>query len=59
MPDDSDWLDQWSRADSAVAHAIAEPLMAAGLSEPAVITALAQFLPPERNAVRRRVDADP
>jgi 2-succinyl-5-enolpyruvyl-6-hydroxy-3-cyclohexene-1-carboxylate synthase len=45
IPDDSDWLDQWSQADSAVAHAIAEPLMPAGLSEPAVITALAQFLP--------------
>jgi 2-succinyl-5-enolpyruvyl-6-hydroxy-3-cyclohexene-1-carboxylate synthase len=45
MPDDSDWLDQWSQADSVVAHAIAEPLMPAGLSEPAVITALAQFLP--------------
>jgi 2-succinyl-5-enolpyruvyl-6-hydroxy-3-cyclohexene-1-carboxylate synthase len=46
VPDDSDWLDQWSQADSTVAHAIAEPLMPAGLSEPAVITALAQFLPP-------------
>ena len=45
-PDDSDWLDRWTRADSAVAHAIAEPLMGAGLSEPAVVTALAQFLPP-------------
>ena len=45
-PDDSDWLDRWTRADSAVAHAIAEPLMAAGLSEPAAVTALAQFLPP-------------
>jgi 2-succinyl-5-enolpyruvyl-6-hydroxy-3-cyclohexene-1-carboxylate synthase len=45
ISDDSDWLDQWSQADSAVAHAIAEPLMPAGLSEPAVITALAQFLP--------------
>ena len=46
VPDYSDWLDNWSRADSAVAHAIAEPIMAAGLSEPAAITALAQFLPP-------------
>jgi 2-succinyl-5-enolpyruvyl-6-hydroxy-3-cyclohexene-1-carboxylate synthase len=45
-PDNSDWLDQWSRADSAVAHAIAEPLSGAGLSEPAVATALGQFLPP-------------
>ncbi|HWD69046.1 MAG TPA: 2-succinyl-5-enolpyruvyl-6-hydroxy-3-cyclohexene-1-carboxylic-acid synthase, partial [Solirubrobacteraceae bacterium] len=45
-PDDSDWLDRWTQADSVVAHAIAEPLMAAGLSEPATITALAQFLPP-------------
>jgi 2-succinyl-5-enolpyruvyl-6-hydroxy-3-cyclohexene-1-carboxylate synthase len=45
-PDDSDWLDLWSDADRRVAHAIAEPLGAAGLSEPAVITALAQFLPP-------------
>jgi 2-succinyl-5-enolpyruvyl-6-hydroxy-3-cyclohexene-1-carboxylate synthase len=45
-PDDSDWLDRWTRADSVVAHAIAEPLMAAGLSEPAAVTALAQFLPP-------------
>ncbi len=44
--DDSDWLDRWTVADSVVAHAIAEPLMAAGLSEPAAITALAQFLPP-------------
>ena len=44
--DDSDWLDNWSLADSAVAHAITEPMMAAGLSEPATITALAQFLPP-------------
>jgi 2-succinyl-5-enolpyruvyl-6-hydroxy-3-cyclohexene-1-carboxylate synthase len=46
VPDDSDWLDRWSQADSAVAHAIAEPLMGAGFSEPATITALAQFLPP-------------
>ena len=45
-PDDSDWLDQWLRADSAVAHAIAEPLSGAGLSEPVVATALGQFLPP-------------
>ncbi|HTW13185.1 MAG TPA: 2-succinyl-5-enolpyruvyl-6-hydroxy-3-cyclohexene-1-carboxylic-acid synthase [Solirubrobacteraceae bacterium] len=44
-PDDSDWLDRWARADSTVAHAIAEPLAGAGLSEPAVATALAQFLP--------------
>jgi len=44
--DDSDWLDRWTRADSVVAHAIAEPLIAAGLSEPATVTALAQFLPP-------------
>jgi 2-succinyl-5-enolpyruvyl-6-hydroxy-3-cyclohexene-1-carboxylate synthase len=46
VPDDSDWLDRWTEADGTVAHAIAEPLMAAGLSEPATITALAQFLPP-------------
>jgi 2-succinyl-5-enolpyruvyl-6-hydroxy-3-cyclohexene-1-carboxylate synthase len=46
VADDSDWLDQWSQADSTVAHAIAEPLLPAGLSEPATITALAQFLPP-------------
>lgn len=46
VPDESDWLDRWSRADSAVAHAIAEPLLGAGLSEPATVTALAQFLPP-------------
>ena len=46
IPDDSDWLDRWSQADSVVAHAIADPLMAAGLSEPATITALGQFLPP-------------
>jgi 2-succinyl-5-enolpyruvyl-6-hydroxy-3-cyclohexene-1-carboxylate synthase len=46
VPDDSDWLDQWLRADSAVAHAIAEPLGGAGLSEPGVATALGQFLPP-------------
>ncbi|HEX3616096.1 MAG TPA: 2-succinyl-5-enolpyruvyl-6-hydroxy-3-cyclohexene-1-carboxylic-acid synthase [Solirubrobacteraceae bacterium] len=45
VADDSDWLDRWTQADSAVAHAIAEPLMAAGLSEPATVTALAQFLP--------------
>ncbi len=45
IPDDSDWLDRWSAADRAVAHAIAEPLMEAGLSEPGVVTALAQFLP--------------
>jgi len=44
-PDDSDWLDQWAAADRLVAHAITEPLLPAGLSEPAVITALAQFLP--------------
>jgi 2-succinyl-5-enolpyruvyl-6-hydroxy-3-cyclohexene-1-carboxylate synthase len=43
--DDSDWLDQWLRADSAVAHAIAGPLSEAGLSEPGVATALGQFLP--------------
>jgi 2-succinyl-5-enolpyruvyl-6-hydroxy-3-cyclohexene-1-carboxylate synthase len=47
VPDDSDWLDRWTRADSVVAHAIAEPLMAAGLSEPATVTALGQFLPPD------------
>jgi 2-succinyl-5-enolpyruvyl-6-hydroxy-3-cyclohexene-1-carboxylate synthase len=47
VPDDSDWLDRWARADSVVAHAIAEPLMAAGLSEPATVTALGQFLPPD------------
>ncbi len=46
VPDDSEWLNRWTRADSAVAHAIAEPLAAAGLSEPAAVTALAQFLPP-------------
>ena len=46
VPDESDWLDRWLRADSAVAHAIAEPLMAAGFCEPAVATALGQFLPP-------------
>jgi 2-succinyl-5-enolpyruvyl-6-hydroxy-3-cyclohexene-1-carboxylate synthase len=46
VPDDSDWLDRWSQADSAVAHAIIEPLMGAGFSEPATVTALAQFLPP-------------
>lgn len=46
VPDDSDWLDRWTRADSVVAHAISEPLMAAALSEPATVTALAQFLPP-------------
>ncbi len=46
VADDSDWLDRWTTADSAVAHAIAEPLMGAGLSEPATVTALAQFLPP-------------
>ena len=46
VADDSDWLDRWTRADSVVAHAIAEPLMAAGLSEPATVTALGQFLPP-------------
>ncbi len=45
LADQSDWLDRWTRADSAVAHAIAEPLLPAGLSEPAVVTALAQFLP--------------
>jgi 2-succinyl-5-enolpyruvyl-6-hydroxy-3-cyclohexene-1-carboxylate synthase len=45
IPDDSDWLDRWSAADRAVAHAIAEPLMGAGLTEPGVVTALAQFLP--------------
>jgi 2-succinyl-5-enolpyruvyl-6-hydroxy-3-cyclohexene-1-carboxylate synthase len=45
VPDDSDWLDRWSQADRAIAHAIAEPLMHAGLCEPAVVTALAQFLP--------------
>lgn len=44
-PDDSDWLARWTGADSAVAHAIAAPLLGAGLSEPAVVTALAQFLP--------------
>ncbi len=43
--DDSGWLQQWTAADSAVAHAIAEPLMPAGLSEPAVATMLGQFLP--------------
>jgi 2-succinyl-5-enolpyruvyl-6-hydroxy-3-cyclohexene-1-carboxylate synthase len=46
VPDDSDWLDRWTQADRTVAHAIAEPLTAAGLSEPAAITALGQFLPP-------------
>jgi len=45
VPGDSDWLERWRRADSAVAHAIAAPLMGAGLSEPAVATALGQFLP--------------
>ena len=40
------WLERWAAADSAVAHAIAAPLRDAGLSEPAAITALAQFLPP-------------
>jgi 2-succinyl-5-enolpyruvyl-6-hydroxy-3-cyclohexene-1-carboxylate synthase len=44
-PDNSGWLDQWLSADSAVAHAIAEPLSGAGLSEPTVATALGQFLP--------------
>jgi 2-succinyl-5-enolpyruvyl-6-hydroxy-3-cyclohexene-1-carboxylate synthase len=46
VPDDSDWLDRWTQADSTVAHAIAEPLMTPGLNEPTVIMALAQFLPP-------------
>ena len=44
--EDERWLHSWLDADRAVAHAIAEPLMIAGLSEPAAITALAQFLPP-------------
>jgi 2-succinyl-5-enolpyruvyl-6-hydroxy-3-cyclohexene-1-carboxylate synthase len=44
--DDTGWLELWSDADRRVAHAISEPLRRAGLSEPAVITALAQFLPP-------------
>jgi 2-succinyl-5-enolpyruvyl-6-hydroxy-3-cyclohexene-1-carboxylate synthase len=44
--DDSDWLHRWLRADSVVAHAISEPLSGAGLCEPAVATALGQFLPP-------------
>ncbi len=47
VPDDSGWLERWTAADGAVAHAIAEPLMGAGLSEPATITALGQFLPAE------------
>ncbi len=46
VADDTDWLERWAQADSIVAHAISEPLIAAGLSEPAAITALAQFLPP-------------
>jgi 2-succinyl-5-enolpyruvyl-6-hydroxy-3-cyclohexene-1-carboxylate synthase len=46
VPDDSGWLERWSEADGLVAHAIAEPMMAGGLTEPATITALAQFLPP-------------
>jgi 2-succinyl-5-enolpyruvyl-6-hydroxy-3-cyclohexene-1-carboxylate synthase len=45
VPDESDWLERWTQADSAVAHAIAELLTTAGLSEPATITALGQFLP--------------
>jgi 2-succinyl-5-enolpyruvyl-6-hydroxy-3-cyclohexene-1-carboxylate synthase len=45
MADDSDWLDRWTQADRAVAHAISAPLMQGGLSEPAAVTALAQFLP--------------
>jgi 2-succinyl-5-enolpyruvyl-6-hydroxy-3-cyclohexene-1-carboxylate synthase len=44
--DNSDWLDRWLRADSVVAHAISGPLSDAGLCEPAVATALGQFLPP-------------
>jgi 2-succinyl-5-enolpyruvyl-6-hydroxy-3-cyclohexene-1-carboxylate synthase len=47
VADDTDWLERWSQADRAVAHAISEPLRASGLSEPATITALAQFLPPQ------------
>ncbi|MGC9222236.1 MAG: thiamine pyrophosphate-dependent enzyme, partial [Solirubrobacteraceae bacterium] len=58
---DTDWLNAWTQADRTVAHAITAPLSEvglsevglseaglsdAGLSEPAVITALAQFLPP-------------
>jgi 2-succinyl-5-enolpyruvyl-6-hydroxy-3-cyclohexene-1-carboxylate synthase len=46
LADDGDWLDRWTQADSAVAHAIGESLTAAGLSEPATVTALAEFLPP-------------
>jgi 2-succinyl-5-enolpyruvyl-6-hydroxy-3-cyclohexene-1-carboxylate synthase len=46
VADDSDWLDRWSEADNAVAQAIAEPLTGAGLSEPATVAALGQFLPP-------------
>ena len=46
VADDSDWLQRWQRADSAVAHATAEALIGAGLSEPETVTALAQFLPP-------------
>jgi 2-succinyl-5-enolpyruvyl-6-hydroxy-3-cyclohexene-1-carboxylate synthase len=46
VADDSDWLERWQRADSTVTHAISEPLMGAGLSEPATVTALGQFLPP-------------
>ncbi len=44
--DDDGWLERWTAADSAVAHAIAAPLSDAGLSEPAAVTALAQLLPP-------------
>jgi 2-succinyl-5-enolpyruvyl-6-hydroxy-3-cyclohexene-1-carboxylate synthase len=45
ITDDSGWLQRWTSADSKVAHAIAEPLLAAALSEPAVATMLGQFLP--------------
>lgn len=49
--DDGDWLDRWVAADRAVAHAIVAPLRPAGLSEPAVVTALAQFLPADATLV--------
>ena len=46
VPDETDFLDRWRRADADVAGRVAGPLAGEGLSEPAVARLLGDGLPP-------------
>ena len=53
------WLDGWHEADRAASRAIAAVVGPAGLNEPRIAAELGTLLPPEADAGRRVLDADP